>query len=121
MLENFPLEPIDETVARTYLFFTEAAKRSKSEVERAEARVDDAFRNYDDENWEAGNVIRLAEEHLAKCEAEHNNNVQRAAWEAIRAYAREIKPSRPMVTPWIHNPKAWLAIFAHYKLMRPVL
>lgn len=119
MLINFPLEPLDETVARTRIFFIDAVKVSKGEVERAEARLDDALRNYIEDDWEGGTVIRLAEDNLAKAEAEHDANVARLDWESSRLFAREIKPDRPMLTPWIHSAVAWLKIFAHYKLARP--
>lgn len=118
MIDSYTVEPIDETVARTCMFFIEAVKKSKSEVERAEVRLEDALRNYDDTDWEAGNVIRLAEEHLARCEAEYDANVARSAWEANRSFARVVTPGRPMPTPWKHAPHQWELIFIHYKLGR---
>lgn len=115
ILEDYQPEPSDETIAKSRLFFIELVKRTKSDVERAEARLEDALQTYDDDNFEGGTVIREAEINLSRCEAAYNSAVAHAEWESSRSFAKQITPLMPMLAPWNDSPKLWLSIFEHYK------
>lgn len=116
MIEDYQIESENETISKSHVFFSQAVRHAREEVARAESRLDDALASYDDEKWESANVIVRAEENLELCEAHFASNVLRERWEEDKQFSREIVGDRPMLTPWIHSPTLWLAIFVHYKM-----